>query len=98
MGWQGYEMEIPVGMIFKKMYCHKCGNKLGKKKISQIVKKGEQDYSNDILGHGTIGMDRKDMVRYIYECSNCHFEITYKDQCVIAKKQKMHKKKILNDN
>lgn len=97
MGWKGYEAEIPVGMIFKKMYCHKCGYKLKRKKISKIYKKGDPNYSNDILGQPTIGMDRIERAYYIYQCPNCHLEITYDAQCVVAKKQKKLKKKIIDE-
>ena len=30
MGWKGYETTIPVGMLFKRMFCHKCGAQLKK--------------------------------------------------------------------
>lgn len=98
MGWKGYEAEIPVGMIFKKMYCHKCGNRLKIKKVSNIYKKGDPNYTNKILGHATIGMDRIEVGHYIYQCTNCNFEITYDEQCIISKKQKRLKKKILDEN
>ena len=34
MGWKGSEIEMPVGMIFKRMFCHKCGARLKKEKIT----------------------------------------------------------------
>lgn len=98
MGWKGYEAEIPAGMVFKKMYCHKCGEKFKIKKISYILKKGEDGYSNDILGHPTIGMDKKEIWYYIYKCPNCGFEISYDEQVRISKIQKKKKKKILTEN
>lgn len=98
MGWKGYKGTIDVGMIFKKMYCKNCGNILRRKKISNIYKKGDSNYSNDVLGHATIGMDRIEKVHYIYHCSNCGLEITYDEQCIVEKKQKRLKKKILNEN
>ena len=56
MGWKGSETKIPVGMIFKKMFCHQCGAQLKKEKITKTYKKGERGYSNKILGHSTLGM------------------------------------------
>ena len=97
MGWKGYESTISLGMIFKKMYCKKCGNILKRKKISNIYKKGDSNYSNDVLGHATIGMERIEKVYYIYHCRNCGLESTYEEQCVIAKKQKLLKKRILTE-
>ena len=98
MGWKGYESTISLGMLFKQMYCKKCGNKLNRKKISQIYKKGDPNYSNYVLGQATIGMDRIEKAYYVYCCQNCGLEITYAEQCVIAKKQRLLKKKILDEN
>ena len=94
MGWKGYETEIYMGMIFKKMYCHKCGTTLNKIKVSKVYKKGEKGYTNQI-GVIAIGMDKLEKAYYIYRCNNCGLEITYEEQCIIAKKQKKEKKKIL---
>ena len=98
MGWRGYESEIDLGMLFRKMYCHKCGTRLKKMKVTNVYKKGDPGYSNDILGHGTLGMSEKAISHYIYKCPNCGNEISYDDQCIVAKKQKSLKKKILDEN
>ena len=98
MGWKGYEFTAPLGMLFRKMYCHKCGNKLKKKKESRIFRKGEPGYSNDILGQSTIGMDRIEKAWYVYWCPDCNTKITYGEQCIIAKEQKKQKKKILKED
>ena len=37
-------------------------------------------------------------VYYIYRCSNCGLEITYDEQCIVDRKQKLLKRKILNEN
>ena len=95
MGWRGSETTIPVGMIFRKMFCHKCGTQLRKEKITKTYKKGDPEYSNNILGHSTLGMSEISKSYYIYKCINCGAEIDYDHQCVIAKKQKLLKKKIL---
>ena len=98
MGWKGSETKIPVGMIFRKMYCHKCGAQLKKEKTTETYKKGDPGYSNKILGHSTLGMSEISKSYYIYQCVNCGARISYDYQCVIAKKQKHLKKKILNEN
>ena len=41
---KGKSWSIPVGMIFKKHYCHHCGNKLEKEKNHRIVSKDDVDY------------------------------------------------------
>lgn len=98
MGWKGKEITIHLGMIFRRMYCQKCGETLNKKRVSNTYKKGDPNYSNDILGHYTIGMDKIERVYYIYHCPNCGLEVTYDEQCNVAKKQKRLKKKILDKN
>ena len=98
MGWKGYEATMPVGMIFRKMFCHKCGTQLKKEKITETYKKGELGYSDKILGHSTLGMSEIAKSYYVYKCTNCGAKISYDDQCVIAKKQKRLKKKILDEN
>ena len=97
MGWRGYETSIPSGMIFRKMYCHRCGIQLKKEKITKVFKKGEQGYSNRILGHATIGMTEIAKSEYIYKCPDCGGTITYDEQLRIHKLQKKLKRKILTD-
>ena len=98
MGWKGYETTIDVGMIFKKMYCHKCGNRLKKKKISNTYKKGDPKFSRWLMNNLTIFMDRKEESYYIYKCPNCEAEISYDTQCLVAKLQKIHKSVILDES
>ena len=98
MGWKGYESKIHAGMVFKRMYCHKCGNKLKIKKISKVYKRGDPEFS-PILGGTmmTIGMDRVQRSHFIYRCANCNTDTTYDEQCVIATRQKRAKRRILED-
>ena len=96
MGWRGYETHIPVGMIFRKMYCHRCGIQLKKEKITKVFKRGEQGYSDDILGHPTIGMSEIAKSECIYKCPNCSNTITYDEQLHIHKLQKKLKHTILS--
>lgn len=98
MGWKGYEMKIPAGMIFRKMYCCKCGTLLEKQKQSTVYKKGEVGYQNKILGHSTIGMDKKEEVSYVYKCPNCQEIVSYDEQVAISKIQKKMNKKILTEH
>lgn len=100
MGWRGRMLTIPVGMVFRKMYCHQCGAKLKKEKTSKVYKKGELGYTNQLPGHfGEIplGMSELEKVGYFYQCPNCKLAITYDEQCMIAKKQKQLKKIILTE-
>lgn len=97
MGWKGYEATIPSGMIFRRMYCCKCGTKLNKCKTSKVYQKGEIGYQNHILGHPTIGMDKKEIATYVYKCPCCSRVTTYEEQLRISKVQKQSKSLILPD-
>jgi len=35
---------------------------------------------------------------YVYKCPHCGSKVSYDYQCVIAKRQKLLKKRILNEN
>ena len=98
MGWEGYESEMDIGMLLRKMYCQHCGTRLKVKKNSKIVRKGDEGFSTR-LGHTgqgrAIGMSSVERVTYIYECPNCHHKITYDEQCYVAKEQRRLKKKVL---
>lgn len=97
MRWKGYEAKIPAGMIFRRMYCCKCGTKLTWHKTREVYQKGEPGYHNHILGHATIGMARIEIASYIYKCPNCGNIITYEEQLKISKTQKQLKRFILPD-
>ena len=85
MGWRGYESHIELGMLFRKMYCHKCGTQLKREKITKIFKKGEPGYYNRLGGSPTIGMSEVARSHYIYKCTNCDSRISYDAQCIVAK-------------
>lgn len=96
MGWTGTSGEIDPGMIFRKMYCKNCGTRLKIKKNVTVVKKGDKGFSYHI-GHGwAIGMSAYNSISYTYKCPKCHHEITYDEQCIVAKEQRKQKKKILD--
>ena len=95
MGWKGYESHIELGMIFRKMYCSNCGEKLKKKKITNTYNKGDAKYQSHILGHATIGMDRIQKSEFVYQCPKCFKITTYAEQVLINKTQKMLNKKVL---
>ena len=46
MGWTGCYIEIPpLTTIFKKMYCHKCGERIKKRTESTLYEKGDIGYT-----------------------------------------------------
>ena len=50
-----------------------------------------------ILGHSTIGMTEIKKSHFIYRCPKCASRITYEKQCLVARKQKQYKKKIISE-
>ena len=98
MGWRGYQTSIDPGMLFKKMYCHKCGTKLKKKKITKICKRDDYEFTDNFKHSTAIGMNELSIAHFIYVCPNCGSEITYENQCLVAKKQKKLKSKIINES
>ena len=98
MGWRGYKGTIDVGMLFKKMFCQNCGTRLRIKKNSQIINKGDKEFSNRMPGKGNaIGMSSYYSVTYAYLCPICNSEISYDAQCVIAK-EAQKSRKLCNTN
>ncbi len=93
-----FHLEIKRGMLFRRMYCCKCGTKLKRRSTSRLVNKGEIGYINNILpGIYFGGPTSQIQVRYVYICPNCKQITTYDQQCIIAKKQKQAKTKILEE-
>lgn len=97
MGWRGSVSEIDFGMLFKKMYCKNCGERLKKKKNTEIIKKGDPRFSRRIGRYIMIGLTSYSMHTYTYLCPNCGLELSYDEQVKIAKIQKKLNCKILYD-
>ena len=94
----GYEIKIPVGMLFKKMFCCKCGAKLQKKKLSKINLKGDADFKSIKYGHTVILDKHQTIDKIVYFCPNCNIITEYNEQLRISSIQKRVNKLILDDN
>ena len=96
----GATVSIPVAMIFKKYYCHKCGCRLKRQKITKVLNPGDPGYEAAkrqlrnghffISGDGAISS-----ASYVFACPECHDTITFEEQEDIAVKQKYAKSRIL---
>ena len=46
----GYQMEMPVGMLFRRMYCRYCGEKLVRHKITNVYSAGDPNFDRVMKG------------------------------------------------
>ena len=68
----GYSYGIPTGMVFKKYYCSRCGNKLIKEKNHRIVSKEDVDYYH-YHEIGTFPKYDHSVYSYHFKCPNCNY-------------------------
>jgi len=86
----------PTGMVFKKFYCHKCGNQLKTEKTHRVVKSNDRDFSHyDNFEY--CSSSYYDVYNYRFKCPSCESRITYDDQRVIEMIQKKCMRKKLSD-
>ena len=94
----GYEIKIPIGMLFRKMFCCKCGRKLNRTKRSKINFKGDKDFKRIKYGHTVILDERQIIDKIVYHCPNCNIITEYDEQLKISNIQKKNNKLILDDS
>ncbi len=88
-------VSIPLGMVFKRFYCHKCGERLVKEPKKRIVTPKDHDYrEHNSIGHMNMIGDIE-VTEYDFKCPSCGNTIKYDEQCVIGKIQKKLDKKEL---
>lgn len=93
---KGKSYSIPVGMAFKKYYCHYCESKLDKYRYHRVVTKGDKDYFlyQDI---DTFPRVDQDVYSYHFKCGNCNKLISVEHQYAIEIIQKQLKSKRLSE-
>lgn len=78
---------IPLAMLTKKFYCHKCDVKLERNPVTRTIKHDDPDYkkyrTNGVLSFGDI-----QHTYYNFKCPSCGRIIEYDEQCVVEKIQK----------
>ncbi len=75
----GVSLSIPVAMIFKKYYCHKCGTRLLRKKFTCIYTPKHPDYpavKGRIYDQNTIGTGDLSVSEYRLSCPVCKTAVT----------------------
>ena len=89
---------IPMGMVHKKHYCHKCAEQLVKYPRTRTVSPGDPDYRRySRLNHKTHFVGDVEVTEYDLQCPACENIITYDEQCVIGGIQKQLGKNILSE-
>ena len=91
------KMTIPVAMLTRKFYCHKCGEKLSVEGDTKTVSTTDPEYTryNKIRRWRMIG--DVDVTTYHFECEKCNTAISFDEQTVIENIQKMMGKQTLTD-
>lgn len=91
----GKEYNFPVGMIVKKFYCHKCGERLLKSPYTRFIHSSNPEYDNYLGGTHITGPIEK--TQYNFKCSECYHSISYNKQLVISEIQRKLNKKRLTE-
>ena len=93
-----YKREINAGMIFKKRYCRKCGERLIKNPIRSVVQRGDPEYyKHNRMGRGRMLDKTIHVTEYNYKCPSCGNIVEYDDQLVIEQVQKKMKSRTLSE-
>ncbi len=91
-------VSIPMGMVTKKFYCHKCGERLGKHSKTRTISPGDPDYrKHNRINHRTHMVGDVEVTEYDFQCPACGNIIEYDEQCVIRKIQKQLHKNTLSE-
>ncbi len=91
-------VRIPIGMMTKKFYCHKCGEQLEKHSKTRTLSPGDPDYKKHCrLNHRTHMIGDVEVTEYDFQCPTCENIIEYDEQCVIEKIQKQLHTNTLSD-
>ena len=91
-------VSIPMGMVTKKFYCHKCGELLGKHPKTRTLSPGDPDYrKHNRINRKTHIIGDIEVTEYDFQCPACKNVIEYDEQCVVRKIQKQLRKNILSD-
>ena len=89
---------IPMGMVFGKFYCHKCGQKYKNNPITRTVRPGDPDHRRaSKIGTKTYMVGDVELTEYNFKCPFCDHEIDYDTQCVYKLIQKKLGRRVLID-
>ncbi len=94
-----YSCEIDLRILFKKFYCPICGQKLKIiKEVNKLTDEQKKIYYKQLYPCGVPIDLEAGKVKQIFKCYNCNYYNLTDNQLIIRKKQKLLKKKILDEN
>ena len=77
-------VSIPAGMVFRKFYCHKCGQKLQRAARTFTVRPGDPDYKKYAIHKNglriTFFPGDVQVTEYDFCCPDCHHVTGYREQ------------------
>lgn len=89
---------IPMGMVFGKFYCHKCGEKLKNVPVlDRTVHPGDSGWLKESKIGNTHYLGSVEKYDYQFKCPSCGHEMDYSKQCTYKQIQKMLGKRVLSD-
>ena len=87
-----------MGMVTKKFYCHKCGERLNRQSQTKLLKPGDPDYKkHNRINHRTHMVGDVEVTEYVFQCPSCENRIEYDEQLVLHKIQKRLRKQVLSE-
>ncbi len=92
----GKSIEIPAGMLFRKFYCHHCGERLTRKAKKRIVTPKDPDWrKHNRVGRIQLFPGDVEVTEYDFCCPACGQITTYDEQLQYNYIQKKHDTRIL---
>ena len=95
-------VSIPAGMVFRKFYCHKCGQKLQRAARTFTVRPGDPDYKKYAIHKNglriTFFPGDVQVTEYDFCCPDCHHVTGYREQQIIAHIQKKVGARVLSQS
>ena len=88
---------IPMGMVFRKFYCCKCGTKLKNNPITRTLRPGDPGYHQARKVGKTYYVGAVQHTEYNFKCPYCTSETEYDEQCVYTLIQKKLGRRVLID-
>ena len=85
-------VSIPLGMLSRKFYCHRCGQQLLRHKSTKLYQPGDPEYKKHAVRKTGNQIEfligSVEVTEYDFRCPQCNTFTQYKEQLVIENIQK----------